>query len=381
MDDAAETLFRTADLPDRKASPRLGGRRATPGAAPGAVAYTGRHAPVPPRVHLMRFDRDAVEERDVEPGEAVALAEDAPRVDGVTWLDVVGLADGALLGELARVVGLHPLWIEDVANVGQRPKHEADANALLIVLRALRAASDDPTANAATGLDAEQVSIAVAPGLVVTFQERPGDTFDPVRARIRQAGFRLRDAGADYLAYALLDTVVDEVFALLERYGDAIEVLEDEAFRAPSPRHLQRIHEMRMDALQLRRSVWPTRDLVAALLRDDTPLLGAETRTFLRDVHDHAVQAVDAVETLRELLSGLQESTLSTLSLRMNEVMKVLTVISTIFIPLTFLVGVYGMNFRHMPELGWTWAYPALWGAMFALAIALMVGFRRRGWW
>jgi magnesium transporter len=373
-DDANDRRPARAHAPsDRR---RLGGRRATPGAAPGSVAYTGRHAPIAPRVRLVRYGPDGLEERDVAPAEALSIAR-APRGSGVAWLDVVGLADGRFLSDLGGAIGLHPLWIEDVANVGQRPKAESDQGAMLIVMLALRSVAGD----AGPELDAEQVSIGLAPGLVVTFQERPGDAFEPLRERIRRPASRLRTTGADYLVYALVDTLVEEVFALIERYGEAIEAIEDEAFRAPSPRHLQRIHALRMEALQVRRTVWPTRDLLATLLRDDAALLGPEARTFLRDVQDHAVQAVDAVETLRELLSGLQEATLSTLSFRMNEVMKVLTVISTIFIPLTFLVGVYGMNFEHMPELDWTWAYPALWGAMIALAAGLAMGFRRRGWW
>ena len=362
------------DTPDARR--RLGGRRATPGAAPGSVTYTGRHVPVAPRVRLIRYGADRLDERDLAPAEALTIARD-PQGPGVAWLDVVGLADGDFLTELGAAIGLHPLWIEDVANVGQRPKVEADAEAMLVVMRSLRlvAGDDEPE------LDAEQVAIGLAPGLVVTFQERPGDPFEPLRDRIRRPAARLRAAGPDYLLYALVDTLVEEMFALIEHYGEAIGTIEDEAFRAPSPRLLQRIHMLRMEALQLRRTIWPTRDLLSALLRDDTALLGAETRTFLRDVHDHAIQAVDAVETLRELLTGLQESTLSTLSLRMNEVMKVLTVMSTIFIPLTFLVGVYGMNFEHMPELGWRWAYPALWAAMIAVAVGLALNFRRRGWW
>jgi len=369
-----ESPRRRSGRASRRAPVRLTGRRATPG-APGSATYTGRHPPVATRVHLLRFGPSSLDEHAIDADTALRLA--AKPGEQLTWIDVVGLADDAFLSELGRALGLHPLWMEDIANVGQRPKHESVDEALLVVMRSLRVADGPEPA----GLEAEQVSIVVRPGLVVTFQERPGDPFDAVRARIRRPGSRLRSSGPDYLAYALVDTVVEEAFALLERYGDAIAELEDEAFRRPSPAHLQRIHALRMDALQLRRTVWPTRDLLAGLLRDDTSLLGRETRTFLGDVHDHAVQAVDAVETLRELLSGLQESTLSTLSFRMNEVMKVLTVISTIFIPLTFLVGVYGMNFEHMPELGWRWAYPTLWLAMIALALGLAEGFRRRGWW
>jgi magnesium transporter len=333
------------------------------------------HQGEPVTISAIRYRADRLDEREVEPDEAVALLDAAKAGEEVLWLDVVGLGNGELLASLGAGLGLHPLWIEDVANVGQRPKLEAADDALLIVLRALRGTNDGAR------FEAEQVSLALAPGVLVTFQERPGDVFDAVRQRLRREGSRVRTRGADYLAYALADAVVEEAFVLLASLGEAVETLEDESFRRPSPRHLQRIHDLRMEALQVRRTVGPTRDLLAALLREEAVLLLSETRTFLRDVHDHAVQAADDVESLRELLTGLQEATLSTLSLRMNEVVKVLTVISTIFIPLTFLVGVYGMNFEHMPELGWPLAYPLVWLVIIVIGVGSAWMFRRRGWW
>lgn len=361
---------------------RLTGRRGTPGSAPGTTPYTGGHAQPAPRIRLIRYDASDLVERDLAPEEAVAAIRDGGA--GVRWLDVSGLADAALLARLGEALELHPLWLEDVVNVGQRPKLEAASHALLVVLRALRSAQPDHGLAGAsvsrTAFEAEQISLVLGDGLVVTFQERAGDAFEPVRERIRAGRGRIREAGADYLAYALIDMVVEELFVLLERYGDDLEGLEDEVFRAPKPEHLQRINAIRQEALQLRRAAWPTRDLIASLLREESPLLGNDTRIFLRDVHDHAVQAMDAVETLRELLAGLQDATMSTLSFRMNEVMRVLTVIGTVFIPLTFVVGVYGMNFEVMPELRWPWAYPVLWLFMLSLAATMLSWFGRKGW-
>lgn len=369
---------RANDTPPAERGAHLTGRRATPGTAPGSLDYTGRHHPAPPMVHLFHYDAHRVEARVLTPEEA--LDEAATPRDGVRWLDVVGLGDGAFLAALGAQVGLHPLWVEDVVHVGQRPKVEVGEDAVLIILRTLQRAATDSRHDAEPGLDAEQISLALAPGLVVTFQERRGDMFDPVRQRIRRPGGQLRAAGADYLAYALVDVVVEGLFAVLEEYGEELAELEEEVFAQPDPRHLQRITRLRHEAMTLRRTAWPTRDLVAVLLRDPPALLAEETRTFVRDVHDHAVQVLDGADSLREVLAGLQDAALSTLSFRLNEVMRVLTIVSTVFVPLTFVAGVYGMNFEHMPELGWPYAYPLVWAVMLAMGTGMVILFRRRGW-
>jgi len=220
----------------------------------------------------------------------------------------------------------------------------------------------------------------VAPGWVASFQERPGDVFDPVRTRIRSDATRIRHEGADYLLYSLLDAVIDGYFPVVEAIGGVVEALEEEVVYDPSREALARIHATRRTLLTLHRIQWRQRDAVSTLLRDDTLPLSESTRPYLRDVHDHAFQTLDALETYRDMVVGLMDLHLSSASHRMNEVMKTLTIVATIFIPLTFLTGVYGMNFQHMPELGWRWAYPTFWAAMLVLGVVLLLWFRRRGW-
>jgi magnesium transporter len=263
--------------------------------------------------------------------------------------------------------------VEDVVNVPQRPKVEAYPNYLLVVLRMLRLADE---------LREEQVSLFLGPTYVVTVQERADwDVFEPVRERIRAGRGRIRTAGADHLAYALVDAVVDACFPVLEGLGERLDLLEDEALGKGGVPVLGRIQMLRHDFLTLRRAIWPMRDAVAGLVRDESPLVTPETRTFLRDCHDHAVQALDIVETDRETMAALMEIYLASQNQRLNEVMKVLTVIATLFIPLTFIASIYGMNFQHMPELSWWFGYPMALGLMALVAAGLLAYFRRRGWW
>jgi magnesium transporter len=322
---------------------------------------------------------ELLEERDVTLDAALDHLRDARAAGRTAWLDVVGLHDTDLIERIGAELALHPLTLEDVASVGQRPKFEAYDDYLFLVARMLSLAEHGE--EAAARLEDEQVSFVVARDVLVTFQERPGDVFDPVRDRLRAGKGRIRGRGPDYLAYALLDVLIDTGFGILEHYGDEAERLEDAIFADPRPPSLVRLQALRRDTLALRRAVWPLRDVLASLARDEGGLVTDPVRTFVRDALDHAVQAIDAVETLRELLGGLHDAYLSGVSHRMNEVMKVLTVIATIFIPLGFLVGVYGMNFVWMPELRLPWAYPVLWGIMISIAVSLAVYFRRRGWW
>lgn len=346
--------------------------------------YAGPH-PHATTAHLLQYDEDRTNERPVAPEQLVPLAREAEhggrpeladREAGVVWLDVVGLTDADAIRSLGAELGLHPLWTDDVVSVRQRPKVEHADGALLLVLRSLRMAEDGRHE-----VEAEQISIVRRGRIVVTFQERPGDPFGPVRERTRTPGSQLRRGASDRLVVALVDAIVEQSFGVLEALGDHVAELEEAAFEAPTPELLERVQALRLEVLRMRRLLWPTRDVLATLARDDPASVDPATVPYLRDAHDHAVQAVDAVELLRDVLASLQESIQSGLSLRMNEVMKVLTVISTIFIPLSFLVGVYGMNFRFMPELSWPWAYPLLWLAMTVLGASLAWGFRRRGWW
>jgi magnesium transporter len=229
-------------------------------------------------------------------------------------------------------------------------------------------------------IHAEQVSLILGPSFVLSFQEQAGDVFEGVRKRIRNGKGRIRSMGADYLAYALIDSIVDSYFLILEKIGDRIELLEEELIRLPTPATLQKIHRFKRQMILLRRSIWPLREIVKELQRDGAPLIRETTDFFLRDVYDHTIQIVETVETFRDIISGMIDIYLSNMSNRMNEVMKVLTIIATIFIPLTFIAGVYGMNFAYMPELEWRWGYPAIWLLMLAIFAGMMIYFKKKKW-
>jgi magnesium transporter len=324
--------------------------------APGAGA--------PARLHLLAFTRERVTERDPATVDE-ALAALAPGV--VTWINVDGLGDAATLQRLGERFGLHPLALEDVVSVPQRPKVERYEKHFFVVLRTLRLAGE--------------VSIFFGLDWVITVQERPGgDVFGPVREAVRQGRGRVREAGADYLAYLLLDAVIDAYFPVLESIDDRMEALEDDALVGVTEGTLRGIQRLRRDLLALRRAVWPVREGIGVLERDDSPLLTPETRVFLRDAYDHAVQALEMVESLRETSTMVMEVYLSAQNQRLNSVMKVLTVIATLFIPLTFIASIYGMNFDNMPELGWEYGYFAMLGVMAGVGLGLIVFFRIRRW-
>lgn len=359
--------------PKRKRSHKAVSHRAPVGAAPGAF----RIDPSAPRpvIDVMAYGPDdflAEEVRDLSRLEALMAAWP------VVWVNVCGLGDEAILNRLKTLFALHPLALADVVNVAQRAKVEPYGDLLFIVTRMATVQEHK--------LDTEQMSLFLGRRFVLTFQEHVGDCLDPVRDRIRHNAGRIRSLGTDFLAYSLLDAVIDAYYPLLEQYGEWLEELEDEVVRRPDADAIQRVRGARRDMLTLRRALWPQRDAVNVLLRDPLPLVADETRIYLRDCYDHVSQLIDIIETQRELAAGLQDVYLSTVSNRMNEVMKVLTVISTIFIPLTFIAGVYGMNFDpdrspwNMPELRWAWGYPAVLLVMAAVAGGMLLHFRRRGW-
>jgi magnesium transporter len=302
--------------------------------------------------------------------------------DSVSWIDVKGLGSEDILLRLGRVFNLHPLVLEDVVNVPQRPKVEEYDEQVLIITRMV------VLKESGRGFYAEQVSFILGKHYLLTVQEEAEhDCFDIVRDRIRSAKGTICKRKADYLAYALLDAIIDGFFPILEVYGEEIEELEDEVVASPTRQTLEQIHTLKRELLTLRRSIWPLRDAINSLIRDSSDqLISNEVRIYLRDCYDHTVQVLDMVETYRELAASLMDVYLSSVSNRMNEIMKVLTVISTIFIPLTFIVGVYGMNFDpeksplNMPELDWYWGYPACWAVMIAIAIGLIFFFKRKGW-
>jgi magnesium transporter len=318
----------------------------------------------------MRFGQEHLEEGPVE----IRDFPDLLKAEGVTWINLDGLHDVEIIRELGEAADLHPLTLEDLVSTGQRPKVEEYESYLFMTLRMLTLKGDT------TIVESEQVSIILGPEWVLSFQERVGDVWARVRDRVRLPGTRLRQRNPDYLAYALLDSVVDHYFHLLERLGDAAEALEMEVLDSPSEDAMRRIHTLKQEMLVIRRAVWPLREMMSQLTRSETPLIRPETEVFLRDVYDHTIQVLDAVEVLRDLVSGLQELYMSAMGHRMNEIMKVLTVMASIFIPLTFLAGIYGMNFQNMPELGFRWGYPVLLGVMVVLGIGMLAYFRRKDW-
>jgi magnesium transporter len=343
-----------------------------PGATPGTVAVDPRAAR--PVLHVISYGPEDYEERDLADLSAlVPMVGQRP----VTWVDVQGLGDAETITRLGEIFGLHPLALEDVVNTHQRAKVEDYGEYLFLVARMLAPAQQ---------LGSEQISIFLGKNFVLTFQEELGDCLDPVRQRLRTGKGRIRNAGPDYLAYAILDAVVDAYFPVLENYGEKLDRLDDEISSRPVRETFGRVHDLRADLLLLRRAIWPLREDVGALARESNPLISNETRVFLRDCYDHTVQIIELVEACREMCADLREYYLSAINTRMSEVMKVLTIIATIFIPLGFLAGVYGMNFDpdasswNMPELRWSHGYPFALGLMATVAGGLLFFFWRRGW-
>ncbi|HLT46182.1 MAG TPA: magnesium/cobalt transporter CorA [Rubricoccaceae bacterium] len=334
----------------------------------------------PASLHVIHYDADALDEHDgVSAEEARALASGP----GVTWVNLDNVRDVAAVARVGAAFGLHPLVQEDITHTTQRPKMDVYGDQLFIVLRMVEPFDADPTETYCAGEPGhtlEQVSFVLGPGYVLSFQEDPRDVFETVRQRLRTGSGRFREVGPDYLLYSLLDVLVDHYFITLERIGDATEVFEDLVFDRPDAGVQEAISALRREVVVLRRAIWPLREVLTGLLRDETPGITDRTRVYLKDVYDHLVQAVDILESLRDVLGGLADLYLSALSHRMNEVMKVLTIIGTVFIPLTFIVGVYGMNFDHMPELHTRYGYFVLLGAMVAVAAGTLYLFKRRGW-
>lgn len=347
-------------------------RRPPPGSPPGTLVPPSE--PEPSTARLIAYGPERLDERPlVSVHELAQTVLEAP----VTWIDVQGLGDLELLQALARRFDLHPLALADIVHAHQRAKVETYEGHLFIVVR---------MPHLDQRLWTEQLALIVGPRFVLTFQERTGDCFDAVRERLRRASGRIRAAGADYLAYALLDALIDSYFPVLERFGETLEELEEAVTTAADGDLVTRIHTMKRDLLEMRRALWPMREIMGHLLREESVFIGASTRVFLRDCADHVFQLMDMVELDREVASSLVDLHLSSVSLRMNEAMKVLTIIATIFIPLGFIAGLYGMNFDpdvspfNMPELRWYFGYPFALALMGAVAGGLILYFRRKRW-
>jgi len=323
---------------------------------------------VPETIEVIQYTEGDVREERVA---SIADIADLKDHDGVTWLNIEGLGSVEMIEELNNHLGLHPLALEDALNTHQRPKADEYRDHLYVVLRMLHHEDE---------VETEQVSVFLGRNFVVTLQEHPGDCLDSIRDRIRTKKGQIRSHGADYLMYAIVDAIIDSYFPFLEKLGEVLEELEDDVIAQPVPRTLGRVHAVKHDLLKARRATWPVREVISGILRDESPFIGETARIYLRDCYDHAVQVLDVVETYRELASGLMDVYMSSVSNRMNEVMKVLTIIATIFIPLTFIAGIYGMNFEWMPELKWKAGYPVVWVVMIAITVFMIVLFRRAGW-
>lgn len=341
------------------------------GLPPGTPVYVGEEREGAARVTLIDYNARRFLEAEVHAAEECIPYKDRP---SVTWVNVDGVHDVQTVAAVAECFGLHPLTVEDITNVHQRPKLDDYGDYVYIVARSLSYEEDK------LELATDQNSIIVGKNFVLTFQERPGDEFGMVRDRLRAGDARLRRGGADFLAYSLLDAVVDNYFAILEKVGERIEFLEDELVGRPTREMLEVIHDLKRVLVYLRKAVWPLREVLATLERRATPIFKPDTTTYLRDVYDHVIQIIDTIETYRDMMSGILDIYLSSVSNRLNEVMKVLTIIATIFIPLTFIAGIYGMNFHYMPELEWRWGYPAVWAVMAGIGVVMLIIFRRRRW-
>jgi magnesium transporter len=349
-------------------------RRTEPGTSPGVILPDPAHRK--PTIHVMAYGANGVMEHDVaDPDMAFELVGRQP----VTWINVEGLGDARTIERFGELFGLHRLALEDTVNVHQRAKVEDYGEIVFIVLRMVQCTADR--------CSTEQISMFIGLNWMITFQEgRPGDSFDRVRSRLREGGGRTRNQGVDYLAYALIDAVIDNYYPVLEVYAERLDELEDRVIEATVRGPVKELHEVKADLLILRRAIWPLRDAIALLVREEHPRFKDDTRLFLRDCYDHVVQVVELVETYRELTADLRDLYMSSLSNRINETMRVLTIISTLFIPLTFIAGIYGMNFDpdvsrwNMPELRWYYGYPYSLALMALTAMAMLVYFYRRGW-
>jgi magnesium transporter len=341
------------------------------GLAPGTLVHIGEKKIEKVRIRLIDYDAKHIEEKEVQSIEECFPFKETPTV---TWVNIDGLHEVEVIERLGEHFNIHPLVLEDIANTGQRPKMEDFENYVFVVLKMLFYDEKEG------GTHAEQFSLILGPHWVLTFQERVGDVFEPVRERLRKGKGLSRKSGPDYLATVLLDAIVDNYFTILENLGEKIELMEEKLVGDPTPQTLQTIHTLKKEMIFLRKSVWPLREVISGIERGESPLIKKQTRAYIKDLYDHTIQVIDTVETFRDMVSGMLDIYLSSVSNKMNEVMKVLTIMATIFIPLTFMAGIYGMNFEYMPELKWKFSYPLFWVALIAVALVMLMFFRRKKW-
>jgi magnesium transporter len=341
------------------------------GLAPGSLVYVGETKETPAVISVMSYDADDLEEAGEISFEEVAVRKKKGRVH---WIDVIGIHDVPVIESIGKTFDLHPLVLEDILNTGHRPKIDDYGDYLFLVLKMVYSDPSDRS------LKVEHVCLVLGADYIISFQEVAGAVFEPVRRRIRAGKGKIRKSGADYLAYALMDMIVDHYYVVLDEMGEEIEALQKMVLDKPDAAVLARIYDCKHRHLMIRKSIWPLREILAVALRESFDLISEDVRFYLRDVYDHIIQVADTIETYRDMLSGLLDIYMSSVSHKMNEVMKVLTVIATLFIPLTFFAGVYGMNFHYMPELEWRYAYPAFWMAAVLLFGVMLILFKRKKW-
>lgn len=342
------------------------------GLAPGTLIFTGQKKMAEVDLTLIRYNEGTYEETNIK--SSVEFIEQATNFEGVIWLNVDGLHDEKTIEEICSFADIHKLTIEDLISVDQRPKIEEHTEYLHMVLRMLTIDHHDET------IDYEQLSFILKGNLLITFQEKTGDVFHSVRERIKSESGLIRKRGSDYLLYALIDTVIDHYFVVLESLGEKIDDLEITLLEHPDKTTLNKLHIFRREMLTLRRSVYPLREVISRFEKLENPIIHEDTKIFIRDLYDHTIRVIETIEVLRDMASGLLDLYMNSVSNKMNEVMKVLTIMASIFIPLTFIAGIYGMNFEHMPELHYKYGYFAVWIIMIVLVIGMLIYFRRKKW-
>ena len=341
------------------------------GSSPGTLIHIGEKKTEKARITLIDFDEDHLQERQLGNIEEAFSLKDLPTA---TWINIDGLHEIDVIEKTGEHFNIHPLVLEDILNTGQRPKAEEFENVIFVVLKML------DYDKATKKIRSEQFSLVLGSNFLITFQEIPGDVFSVVRERIRTPKTRIRKSGCDYLAYALIDAIVDHYFIILEALGDKIEDLEAELLDIPSRETMEIIHGLKQEMIYMRKHIWPIREIINSLVKSESSLIQEQMHIYFRDVYDHTIQVIDTIESYRDILGGMLDIYLSSISNKMNEVMKVLTIIATIFIPVTFIAGVYGMNFKYMPELEWRWGYFMVWGLIVVLA-GIMIGYFKKKQW
>jgi magnesium transporter len=341
------------------------------GMSPGTLMHIGEKKIEKARISLIHYDQERLEEKELQSIEESFPYKDAPPL---SWINIDGLHEVGIIEKIGSHFGIHPLTLEDIVNTGQRPKVDDFNDYLYIVFKML--IFDETICH----ISSEQVSLILGPNFLISFQETEGDVFNFVRERIRKGSIQMRKSGPDYLAYALMDAVVDHYFLILEKMSERIEQFEDRVYSEPTPEILQAIHDLKREIIYFRKQVWPMREVLNIWQKTESSLVQQSNKVFIRDVYDHTIQVIDTIESFRDIIAGMQDLYLSTMSNRMNEVMKVLTIMATIFIPLTFIAGIYGMNFKFMPELEWKWSYPVLWAVLLVIFGGMLLYFKRKKW-